>query len=68
LPGRKTLHDRHHRYRRPKYRSRLAEETKGGRIRFSHLRDSGIEETIVAKAEVVLPSDGNPTATGNAEL
>ncbi|HQX50642.1 MAG TPA: YfcE family phosphodiesterase [Planctomycetaceae bacterium] len=33
-----------------------------------HMRDSGIEETVIDKAEVVLRSGGNPTASGNADL
>ncbi len=33
-----------------------------------HMRDSGIEEAVIAKAEVVLRSGGNPSSTGIAEL
>ena len=33
-----------------------------------HMRDAGIEGSIIEKAEIVLRSGGNPTASGNAEL
>ena len=33
-----------------------------------HMRDSGIDEQVIAKAEIVLRSGGNPTTSGNAEL
>ena len=33
-----------------------------------HMWDSGIEEAVIAKAEVILRSGGNPSSTGIAEL
>ena len=33
-----------------------------------HMRDSGIEENIIAKAEIILRTGGNPTSPGTAEL
>lgn len=32
-----------------------------------HMRDSGIDDAVVAKAEVVLRTGGNPTSTGIAD-
>lgn len=32
------------------------------------MRDSGIEEQVISKAEIVLRSGGNPTLSGDAEL
>ncbi|MEZ6031944.1 MAG: metallophosphoesterase family protein [Planctomycetaceae bacterium] len=33
-----------------------------------HMRRSGIDETVIARAEAILRTGGNPTANGNAEL
>ena len=33
-----------------------------------HMRSCGIDESIVAKAEIILRSGGSPTASGYSEL